>query len=73
MEQEIDRFPGKTDNGKKYIIVKYQEYMSTGGYDNPQSETATTTRFLTSDGEIVNQIDSETFQIFNTDIIIRKV
>ena len=73
MEREVDRFPVKTDNGKEYIIVQYQEYVSNGSFDNPQSETATLTRFLTSGGEIVNQIDSKTFQIFNPDIIVRKV
>ena len=50
MEREVDRFPAKTDNGKEYIIVQYQEYVSNGSFDNPQSETATLTRFLTEVG-----------------------
>ena len=73
MEREINRFQAKTDKGKEYTIIEYQQYENTGTFDKPNDITATTTRFLTSDGEIVSQIDSETFQIFNTDGVVRKV
>ena len=68
-EIEVDRFPVKTDNGKEYIIVQYQTYVSDGTFDNPQSEIATVTSFLTLNGDIVNQIDSKTFQIIDTNQI----
>ena len=73
MEREIDRFPVKTDNGKEYIIVKYQEYRPSGGYDNPQSETATQNRFSTTTGLHVKNIDSETSQIVETNEFVRKI
>ena len=72
-EIEIDRFPVKTDNGKQYIIVQYQEYIPNGSFDNPQSETAALKSFFTSTGLLVNRIDSETFQIVETNEIVRKV
>ena len=73
MEKEINRFKAKSGKGKEYIIIQYQKYENTGTFDKPNDITATTTRFLTSNGEIVSQIDSETFQIFNTDGVVRKV
>ena len=74
MEKEINRFKAKSDKGKGYIIIEYQQYENTGTFDKPNDITATTTRFLTSDGEIVNKIpNTETFQILLTNEIVRKV
>jgi len=72
-ETETCRFLAKTDSGKEYTIVEYQEYVTSGSFDNPQSETATLKSFSTSTGLLVNRIDSKTFQIVETNEIVRKV
>ncbi len=60
--------------GKIYMIQQYQEFKDTSTFDKPNDITAGLISYFTSDGEIVNKIpNTETFQIFNTDIILRKV
>jgi hypothetical protein len=73
MEREVDRFIAKTDKGKEYTIIEYQQYKNTGTFDKPNDLTATTTRFATSTGLLVTRIDSKTFQIVVTNETVRKV
>jgi hypothetical protein len=71
-EIEIDRFPGISDSGKEYIVVRYQEYISVPSFDNPD-ETPGKERMVTSTGLLVHQIGRETFKIVQTNEIVRKV
>jgi len=73
-EIEIDRFLAKTDNGKEYIIVQYQEYIDTTHLTSSRrEEIAGHKRLATSTGLDVSYIDPKTFKIVNTGEIIRKV
>jgi hypothetical protein len=72
MEVEIDRFLGKSDSGKEYIVVRYQEYISVPSVDNP-GETAGKERLATSTGLLIHQVGRETFKIVRTNEIVRKV
>jgi hypothetical protein len=71
-EVEIDRFRVKTDAGKEYIVVQYQEYTLAPSFDNPD-ETPGRKRIATSNGLLVYQIGRETFKIIQTNEIVRKV
>ena len=68
---EIGRFLVKTDSGKEYTIVQYQEYTTraTGG-GAPLSEIAGLMKLFTSTGLRVNQIDDKTFKIVETDEVV---
>lgn len=72
-EIEIDRFLVKTDSGKEYVIVQYQEYISARSFNDPHGEVAGLKRLSTSTGLHVNYIDPQTFKVVETDEIVRKV
>jgi hypothetical protein len=69
---EIERFIAKTDKGKEYIIILYQEHVHTEDFVGSQ-DIEGLTQYLTSTGKFVSRIDSETFQIVETNEIVRKV
>ncbi len=59
-EVEIDSFLVKTDSGKEYTMVEY-------------AEIAGPKRFVTSTDLSANRIDAETFELVQTDEVVRKV
>lgn len=76
MKREIEtgRFLAKTDTGKEYIIVQYQEYIdATHLTSSRREEIAGLKRLATSTGLDVTYIDPKTFKIVSTGEIVRKV
>jgi hypothetical protein len=71
-EVETGRFRVKTNAGKEYIVVQYQEYISVPSFDDPD-ETPGKKWMATSAGLLVNYIDLETFKIAQTGEIVRKI
>ena len=67
-EVETGRYRAKTADGKEYIIVQYQEFVSAAIGEIPGMK-----RLRTSDGLDVTYIDSETFMIVATNEVIKKV
>jgi hypothetical protein len=73
-EVEINRFKAKSEDGKEYTIIEYQEEHDVTSMPSEYREWLPgLKRLATSDGLAVNYIDSETFKIVSTDEIIRKV
>jgi hypothetical protein len=72
-EVEIDRFIARTDDGKEYVIVMYQEFLSTATHERPHDEIPGLKRLTTTTGLHVNYIDPSTFKVVQTDQVIRKV
>jgi len=72
-EIETDRFTAKSDNGKLCIILVYQQYINAATIENPQREIPSTKRYATLHGFHVNIIDSETFEIVETQERFKKV
>lgn len=72
-EVETGRFLAKTDTGKAYTIIQYQEYISAGSSSDPHAEVEGLKRLSTSTGLHVNHIDPKTFKVVETDEIVRKV
>ena len=72
MEQEIDRFQCRSDNGEIFTVIKYQEIER-----KPNLEGGILRRKLPvlrlEDGLHVTMLDAETFKILDTDEIIRKI
>jgi hypothetical protein len=72
-EVEIGRFKVKSDEGKEYTIIQYQDYMM----DRKAAElTANIEGFkrLTTEEEFhIHAIDSATFKIFETGEIVKKI
>ena len=71
--KEIGRFIAKTDTGKEYEIIQFQEYKDVSSHDDPNAEIPGFKFMKTSEGLDVKYIDSETFKIVETDEIVRKV
>jgi hypothetical protein len=69
-EVEIDRFTVKTDEGKEYTIIQYQEYIQDR---NSDAEVLGLKRLTTSEEFHVHVIDSDTFKIFETGETVRKI
>ena len=71
--EEIDEFKVRSEAGKEYIIIQYQEYMKAGEGGNQKEEILGRKIFLTYNGALVNHIDTDTFEIFATKEIVRRV
>ena len=69
-EVEIDRFTVKSDEGKEYTIIEYQEYIQDR---NSDAETKGLTRFTTLEELHVHVIDPDTYRIFESGEIVRKI
>lgn len=72
-EVEIDRFTVKSDEGKEYTIIQYQEYIPSRESNDPAAEVAGLKRLATSEELHVHFIDPKTFKIFETGEIVRKI
>jgi hypothetical protein len=70
---ELGRFVAKTDKGKEYIIIKYQDYISERNFNGEVFEIEDLLDFRTTNGFHVNSIDSKTFEIVETNDIVQKV
>ena len=70
---EINRFDAKSQSGKLYTIIEYKEQISATGFGNPNYIHKGINSWVTCEEQLVNQIDSETYQILGTNEIVRKV
>ena len=71
--EEIDEFKVRSDEGKEYIIIQYQEFMKPGDEDRQDEEILGRKIYLTYNGALVNYIEPNTFEIFATKEIVRRV
>ena len=73
-EWEVDRFEAGSGDGEKFSVVKYQKLTKIQNLDGSSSIDSDRSHvlFRLNDGRRANFIDSETFQIVDTDQIIRK-
>lgn len=70
---ESNRFQVRSDSGKIYVIIEYQEYLPAGTQDNPHAEVEGLKSWRTREGLTVSYIDTKTFQIIKTNETVRKV
>ena len=70
---EINRFSAKTEKGKTHTIVEYQDVYPDESFDKPLYKAAGSISYQTSTGLPVNKIDSENFQILQTQEFVKKV
>ncbi len=72
-EEEIRRFKAVDSEGNVYTVIEKQKFMQAAALDGKQSQAAGSRRLMLPDGEPVNFIDDDTFEIVRSDTIIRKV
>ena len=68
-EVEIDRFKIKSDEGKEYTIIQYQEFIQDRTSD---AEIKGTVRLTTLEKLHVHYINPDTYKIFETGEIVKK-
>jgi hypothetical protein len=72
MEQEIDRFDAVSEDGTVYTIVEYQRVVGFRPISRQSPDVGGSRRLALVDGRHVNQIDENTFRIFDDETIIRR-
>lgn len=73
MADEVDRFQAVADDGEEFTVIVYRQTIKGRDLDGTEWTKLGLPDLALVDGSAVNQIDTETFQIVETDKIIRKV
>jgi hypothetical protein len=69
---ETDRFAVKTENGKEYMLIEFQDFISTPPSFGPQGEFKGLKRLVTTTGLSVVDFDPEKYKILETNEVIRR-
>ncbi|WP_256753316.1 hypothetical protein [Mesorhizobium sp. Mes31] len=70
---ESDRFQARSANGNIYTVIEHQNIIEMRMLDGTTQRAKGTRSLYLSNGQSVNHIDENTFQIVETDEIIRRV
>ena len=74
MRKEIGRYLCVGGDSREYTVIEFQNFRRhPGGLNHPPQDYPTTKECFLSDGRDVNWTDDNTFEIVQTDEIIRKV
>jgi hypothetical protein len=65
-------FKAKTENGEEYTIIESQEFDSVLSGTGTITEIECAKRWKTSTGDVVRQIDSQTYRISTTQQLLKK-
>jgi hypothetical protein len=63
----------QTDDGQQVIVIEWQTIITTSLISGPRTRVPMTRSFTLANGSSVNQIDDNTFQVVQTDQMLRKV
>ncbi len=69
MEKKLSEFTARSEAGKEYLIIEYQEQLGISPYGK---EILGSTRLVTSDGLPVNVVDPIRYKILKTGEIVYK-
>lgn len=72
MRRETDRFECTGASGRNYTVLERTMVITQRSISRAQTVNGTRD-YITADGQDVNMIDDDTFQIVSTDEILRKV
>jgi hypothetical protein len=72
-KEEINRYRCIGDSGREYTVIEYQHIIRTQLKSGPPQDVLGTKEWFLSDGQDVNYIDDNTFQIVLTDEFVRKI
>ena len=67
-----DRFITKSDDGRRFEIIEYTEYLSAGTFGDPNATVPGAKRLQTSDGLHVNFVSPGIYQIVELGLTVRK-
>jgi hypothetical protein len=72
-EVEIGRFKVRSDEGKEYTIIQYQDYMMDRKAADLAANIEGFKRLTTEEEFHIHAIDSDTFRIYETGEIVKRV
>jgi hypothetical protein len=73
IRKEINHYKCIGDSGHQYTVIEYQNFTHFKPLNGPAEDVAGTKGWLLLGGGYVNFVDDQTFQIVNTDELIRKI
>ncbi len=73
MRKEIGRVVCRDDGGNEYSVVMWQNFSDSSALEAANRMTPTTKALALSTGEPVNFIDDNTFEIVESETVIRRV
>jgi hypothetical protein len=71
LRKEINRYQCVGDSGTEYTVIEYQNFRRYKPLSEPPQDVPTTEECFLSDGQDVNVINENTFQIVRTDEYVR--
>ena len=71
--EEIGRFRAISDDGEEFTVIQYRSNIESRAHSEPPTRSKGIAQLTLTDGRIVNQIDPETYQIVETNQIIRRI
>jgi hypothetical protein len=72
-EEEVERWDAEDDHGNRYTVIEWQTFKLFEPLSGPPTWVPTVKRLALTTGEHVNVKDDETYEIFDSEIIIRRI
>lgn len=72
-KRESDQFEAQDDEGNLYTVIEYQLVIESEPISGPSSIMKGTKELFLGNGRAVNYIDDDTFEVVETEKIIRRV
>jgi hypothetical protein len=73
MRGEIGRFEAEADDGQRFTIIEYQDYVDVGTVEDPPAIDPEAIELFTSDGERVMFKYDGTYEIVSSGLIIHRI
>jgi hypothetical protein len=71
MKRKIGQFIATDENGRRYTILIFTNFIKTGTFENPSMEGEGTKELKTFEGMAVNRLEKGKYQIVQTGIIVQ--
>ena len=71
MKRKIGQFFATDENGRRYTILIFTNFIKTGTFENPSMEVEGIKELKTFEGMAVNRLEKGKYQIVQTGIIVQ--
>ena len=73
MRKVIERFDAMSEDGHRVMLVRWQNVIDTRAEDGTRTHGVEPDSLATADGDAVNLIDDDTFEIVRTAMIVKRI
>lgn len=71
--REATRYTTENQGGQRVLVIEWQEFLIFHGVTGATKEYERSRRWTLANGDAVNYVDENTFQIFQTDEVLTKI